>query len=197
MSMRIGGGVRHAPMRTPETLTGDDWREFPRCRDEDPELFFPIGTGAAAQRQEEAAKAVCGLCDVRAQCLAFAFESESEFGVWGGMSESERRNLKDRPKTDKVCAACGDVFRARRAVQLSCQACEIETKAAGRTQLDVFLDVHGDRLRQANAEGVPDTAFAEQWGVSKYLVGRARAVLGLAATGRTAHLKRAGSAVSA
>ena len=49
-----------------------DWRHRALCRDEDPELFFPIGTTGPAAQQVEDAKLVCKRCDVRAECLQWA-----------------------------------------------------------------------------------------------------------------------------
>jgi WhiB family redox-sensing transcriptional regulator len=66
------------------------------CRDEDPELFFPIGNTGPALLQIEDAKAVCRRCPVIDACLQWAFESNQDAGVWGGMSEDERRALKRR-----------------------------------------------------------------------------------------------------
>lgn len=72
------------------------WRNRAACLDEDPELFFPVGnTGPALLRIEEA-KAVCRRCEVVETCLEWAMESGQDFGVWGGMSEDERRALKRR-----------------------------------------------------------------------------------------------------
>ena len=67
-----------------------DWRSLGACRDEDPELFFPVPRGSG-RAQLERAKAVCARCRVRAQCLSFAIETVQDHGVWGGMSEEERR----------------------------------------------------------------------------------------------------------
>ncbi|WP_236706559.1 WhiB family transcriptional regulator, partial [Frankia sp. ACN1ag] len=64
------------------------------CRDEDPELFFPIGTTGPAERQVEEAKAVCARCAVTADCLAWALDTGQDSGVWGGLSEDERRALR-------------------------------------------------------------------------------------------------------
>ncbi|MEU0119265.1 WhiB family transcriptional regulator [Streptomyces bobili] len=74
----------------------DDWRQRAACRQEDPELFFPIGTSGPALLQTEQAKAVCRRCPVRAQCLEWALETDQSLGVWGGTSETERRALKRR-----------------------------------------------------------------------------------------------------
>lgn len=70
-----------------------DWRHDAGCRDEDPELFFPVGKDGPALRQAEQAKAVCQGCEVRSDCLAWALGTGQDHGVWGGMDEDERRNL--------------------------------------------------------------------------------------------------------
>lgn len=73
-----------------------DWRHHAACRDEDPELFFPIGNSGPALIQIEEAKAVCRRCSVSTACLQWALETGQDGGVWGGMSEDERRALKRR-----------------------------------------------------------------------------------------------------
>ena len=67
------------------------WMSRGGCRRADPELFFPVAaaTGPAA-RQAEPARAVCGRCGVRADCLSHALAAMPE-GVWGGTSAGERR----------------------------------------------------------------------------------------------------------
>lgn len=71
-----------------------DWRTSAACRDEDPELFFPIGTTGPAVEQTEAAKRVCAGCSVRDECLEFALATNQDAGVWGGLNEDERRTLR-------------------------------------------------------------------------------------------------------
>lgn len=73
-----------------------DWRHRALCRDEDPELFFPVGNSGPALLQIAEAKTVCERCPVREQCLEFALASGQDAGVWGGLSEDERRSLKRR-----------------------------------------------------------------------------------------------------
>ena len=73
-----------------------DWRAEAACRDEDPELFFPLGDTGPALMQIEDAKSVCRACDVTTDCLSWALESGQEAGIWGGMSEAERRQLRRR-----------------------------------------------------------------------------------------------------
>ena len=70
-----------------------DWRHNAVCREEDPELFFPIGNTGPALLQIEEAKAVCRRCPVIEQCLQWALESGQDSGVWGGLSEDERRAM--------------------------------------------------------------------------------------------------------
>ena len=71
-----------------------EWVHRARCKDEDPELFFPIGTTGPAAAQAEMAKGVCLQCDVREQCLEWAIATGQDSGVWGGLSEEERRALR-------------------------------------------------------------------------------------------------------
>lgn len=79
-----------------------DWRHKAACREEDPELFFPVGTTGPALLQAAEAKKVCRRCPVREQCLEWALKTGQDAGVWGGMSEDERRGLKrDRDRWTK------------------------------------------------------------------------------------------------
>ena len=73
-----------------------DWRHRASCLDEDPELFFPIGNTGPALAQIEQAKTVCHRCPVIDVCLKWALESGQDAGVWGGLSEDERRALRRR-----------------------------------------------------------------------------------------------------
>lgn len=73
-----------------------DWRHKAVCRDEDPELFFPVGNSGPALAQIADAKLVCNRCPVTTECLTWALESGQDAGVWGGLSEDERRALKRR-----------------------------------------------------------------------------------------------------
>ncbi|WP_079047545.1 WhiB family transcriptional regulator [Streptomyces kanasensis] len=73
-----------------------NWRDRSACREEDPELFFPIGNTGPALLQIEEAKAVCRRCPVMETCLQWALEQGEDGGVWGGLSEGERRAMKRR-----------------------------------------------------------------------------------------------------
>lgn len=73
-----------------------DWRHRAACRDVDPEIFFPIGNSGPALLQIEEAKQVCRRCPVMDACQEWALTSGQDSGVWGGMSEDERRAARRR-----------------------------------------------------------------------------------------------------
>jgi WhiB family redox-sensing transcriptional regulator len=72
---------------------GIDWRHYAACRDVDPDLFFPLGTGGASLPQIEQAKQVCRTCPVSKACLRWALDNTAG-GVWGGTTEEERRRQR-------------------------------------------------------------------------------------------------------
>src|SRR5258708_220835 len=73
----------------PEDVDDQGWQDRALCAQTDPEAFFPEKGGSTRE-----AKRVCRSCEVRAECLDYALESDERFGIWGGMSERERRRLK-------------------------------------------------------------------------------------------------------
>ncbi|QMU77096.1 WhiB family transcriptional regulator [Streptacidiphilus sp. PB12-B1b] len=73
-----------------------NWRDRAACLEQDPELFFPVGTAGPALVQVEKAKAVCRRCPVQRACLELAIADGEQSGVWGGLSEEERRSLRRR-----------------------------------------------------------------------------------------------------
>ena len=79
----------------------DSWPEPPEwmggalCAQTDPEAFFPE-KGASTK----AAKRICGSCPVRDECLEYAIENEVRFGVWGGLSDRERRRVARQRRED-------------------------------------------------------------------------------------------------
>jgi WhiB family redox-sensing transcriptional regulator len=85
------------------------WIERARCIGEDPELFFPVGTSGPALEQTERAKAVCFACPVIDTCLAWALDSCQDAGVWGGLDEEERREIRRaRRRAASDAGAAGD-----------------------------------------------------------------------------------------
>ncbi len=67
------------------------WQDRALCAQTDPEAFFPEKGGSTRE-----AKRVCTVCEVRAECLEYALANDERFGIWGGLSERERRKLKRR-----------------------------------------------------------------------------------------------------
>ena len=74
-----------------EASEDDDraWQDQANCLGVDPDLFFPE-RGASTRE----AKEVCRGCEVRQQCLDYALANGEKFGIWGGLSERERRRLR-------------------------------------------------------------------------------------------------------
>lgn len=70
-------------------LDQQDWQERALCAQTDPEAFFPEKGGSTRE-----AKRICAGCEVRAECLEYALAFDERFGIWGGLSERERRRLK-------------------------------------------------------------------------------------------------------
>ena len=65
------------------------WASAAKCLQAEPDTFFPEKGGSTRE-----AKRICAMCDVRQECLEYALENDERFGIWGGMSERERRKLK-------------------------------------------------------------------------------------------------------
>lgn len=74
----------------------ENWRFRSACRSENPELFFPHREDGPWAVQVAEAKAVCARCPVQSECLQWALDTRQDTGVWGGLSESERRSLHRR-----------------------------------------------------------------------------------------------------
>jgi WhiB family transcriptional regulator, redox-sensing transcriptional regulator len=72
-----------APTDTPQ------WQDRALCAQTDPEAFFPEKGGSTRE-----AKRICLGCEVRDECLEYALANDERFGIWGGLSERERRRLK-------------------------------------------------------------------------------------------------------
>jgi WhiB family transcriptional regulator, redox-sensing transcriptional regulator len=73
----------------PADLAELDWQDKALCAQVDPEIFFPEKGGSVRDP-----KRVCARCEVRPECLDYALDTGQQFGIWGGLSERERRRLK-------------------------------------------------------------------------------------------------------
>ena len=74
-----------------EAVNELQWQERSLCAQTDPEAFFPEKGGSTRE-----AKRVCLSCEVRVECLDYALANDERFGIWGGLSERERRRVKKR-----------------------------------------------------------------------------------------------------
>tara|TARA_B100000686_G_scaffold274393_1_gene292431 strand:- start:394 stop:714 length:321 start_codon:yes stop_codon:yes gene_type:complete len=75
------------------------WQDFANCLGVDPDLFFPE-RGASTRE----AKEVCRGCEVRESCLEYALQNGEKFGIWGGMSERERRRIRRQRALERAAA---------------------------------------------------------------------------------------------
>ena len=76
--------------------TNDDWQLKALCRGNHAYLFFPPSTFERKEdreRRETKAKAICGVCPVKAECYQHAVAIREPFGIWGGLTEVERRSV--------------------------------------------------------------------------------------------------------
>ena len=71
------------------------WTEEANCKGAEADLFFPE-RGASTRKE----KAICMACSVQPECLEYAIENSEKFGIWGGMSERERRRIKRQRSSD-------------------------------------------------------------------------------------------------
>jgi WhiB family redox-sensing transcriptional regulator len=74
-------------------VIGEPWYAKAACLDSDADCFFPEKGGST-----RAAKRICQTCSVTAECLDYALDNDERFGIWGGLSERERRRLKRRSR---------------------------------------------------------------------------------------------------
>ena len=88
--VRLGvPGVRQASVDNEQEVLS--WQADSLCAQTDPEAFFPEKGGSTRE-----AKKICASCEVRTNCLEYALENDERFGIWGGLSERERRKLRKR-----------------------------------------------------------------------------------------------------
>ncbi len=73
-----------------------NWRQKAACAGETSDLFFPVGASGLAFLQAQEAQQICQGCSVRVACLEWALDTAVEHGIWGGLTEDERRALQPR-----------------------------------------------------------------------------------------------------
>lgn len=78
-----------------------------RCIGEDPDLFFPVGTSEESLAQTERARSICDACPVRPECLEWALVTCQDAGVWGGLDEEQRREIRRARRREAAAATAG------------------------------------------------------------------------------------------
>jgi WhiB family transcriptional regulator, redox-sensing transcriptional regulator len=115
------------------------WMDSALCAQTDPEAFFPEKGGSTRE-----AKRTCRACEVRAECLEYALEHDEHYGVWGGLSEAERKRLRSRQRVSsprRRSETCGaghlrtpETMRAGADGALRCRVCERGWAEASRNR---------------------------------------------------------------
>lgn len=94
--------MTHYTGTVPATQRAADWRDEAVCRDEDPELFFPAGSTGPYLDQIEEAKSVCRRCPSMDACAQWALNTGQDTGIWGGLSEADRRIILRRRSVNRI-----------------------------------------------------------------------------------------------
>jgi WhiB family redox-sensing transcriptional regulator len=88
---------RGTPPPMIELFARPDWQAFAACRGSDRDVFFPSRGEAIGE-----AVAICQGCPVRAECLEYALINNEQFGVWGGLSERQRKRIRARRRDQQA-----------------------------------------------------------------------------------------------
>jgi WhiB family redox-sensing transcriptional regulator len=89
VALRAEHAAEMTALMPEDLIEGMEWQARALCAQTDPEAFFPEKGGSTRE-----AKRVCLSCEVRVDCLEYALANDERFGIWGGLSERERRRLK-------------------------------------------------------------------------------------------------------
>ena len=118
-----------APPQAPDVPW--DWTALAACQFTDPEVFFPEKGGSV-----QAPKRVCQGCEVRAECLDYAVENGERWGIWGGLTERERRPLLAArwPGTERCAAGCHPLAGDNLLPGGKCLACSEGSRKAAETR---------------------------------------------------------------
>lgn len=76
-----------------EVLMPPEWTKRALCAEVDPEIFFPQAGDKTAY-----VKKICKACSVRVECLKYSLQNNERFGVWGGLTERDRRKVRPNKK---------------------------------------------------------------------------------------------------
>jgi WhiB family redox-sensing transcriptional regulator len=115
------------------------WKALGLCRFYQPNLFYP-----ERGRDVRPAKRVCGMCPARLACLSYALRRNERLGIWGGLTERERRRVRRGLPLSITCRFCGHDVKAGRLGQVTCnrQACrEAHRRWVDRQQVVVVVQL--------------------------------------------------------
>lgn len=104
-------------MTAAQSNDNDNWWAEAACRSMDPNMFIPEGRGEGLLAYA-ITRPICDTCPVKQPCLQFALVNGEEYGMWGGATPQERRELGYEPRG--VCRICGCRFRRHNAQQRYC-----------------------------------------------------------------------------
>ena len=137
--------------------TRSNWQEHARCRNLPPNLFFPQPTAAA---QAEQAKAECRRCPVMEQCARWAMDNNIADGVWGGLTEEERRGVRRRGDRRHQYKAARDAERNGQilAVERGAELLALITAGTTDEAAAEWFDVSPAAIRRATRLLVPERA---------------------------------------
>ncbi len=93
-------------------MLSDEWWGAAACRNAEPDLFFPISATAASRTTVQRAKQVCASCPVSTQCLSYALRHRQEQGIWGGLTDDERRLLSRRQAASERRSRSAPAYRS-------------------------------------------------------------------------------------
>lgn len=86
----------------------EDWRDNALCKGKDTNLFYPEANVKGGKKQVADVKAICRMCLVSSECLAFAINNDEQFGIWGGLLPKER--MKVRKEHSVITKEVASVF---------------------------------------------------------------------------------------
>ena len=114
-----------------EPLKGAHWQDDALCAQVDADMFFPPRGDNGLN-----AKAVCELCPVKVQCAQFAADNNEPYGVWGGITEYERRRRKrvNPPTHSPRCGTASGADRHYRHNEQVCLPCRTAVRQANRAR---------------------------------------------------------------
>lgn len=134
-----------------------EWMENSNCLDADPETFFPV-----TQNDSFAAKLICAECPVLAKCALMAIETREQYGVWGGLTEDERKSVRRNPhRLAYFHARLAEILDRSRASRLPHRRPEVHSTTPGASR---HMD-YAERLTYLGVSAAAIRAWATTHGL--------------------------------